>query len=72
MFMQSDRISSLEEHPKTPTRKKDYITPKLVGYGSVAELTRGSGGTDPDGSSGTKKPKKTLGGPNNNSPLKTR
>jgi len=35
-------------------RKRPYSRPTLTDYGTVADLTRGSGGTSPDGHSGKK------------------
>jgi len=39
-----------DDHFEPPTRKKGYVTPKLVRLGSVRDLTFGtSRGSSPDG-----------------------
>lgn len=51
-----DVPSGLTE-PRSPRRttKKPYAKPALTEYGSVAKLTRGSGGSVADGASGMMK-----------------
>ena len=41
---------------QTQTAKRKYKAPRLICYGDVATVTRGSGGHVPDGASGTSKP----------------
>lgn len=44
-------IESLEKNPGQNV-KRDYNSPRLVEYGSVANLTKGQSGPANDGSSG--------------------
>ncbi len=43
----NDRSIQKKDHRKT--KKKNYVSPKLVEYGALAELTKTGGGSDTDG-----------------------
>jgi hypothetical protein len=41
-----------DQQSETPPRRRAYTSPRLIEYGSVAKLTRGSRSVDADGGSG--------------------
>ena len=47
-----DRSIQQKDHRKT--KKKNYVSPKLVEYGALAELTKTGGGSKTDGASSMK------------------